>query len=563
MTYVITQQCCNDAACVPVCPVNCIHPTPDEPDYGTAEMLYIDPAGCIDCGACLDVCPVDAIEPDYDLPPESLPFIELNAAYFQAPGRRDYDATPYEEPARHRPGGVSEAAIRVAVVGTGPAASYAVQHLLGQRGLNVEIDVFEKLLTPSGLVRFGVAPDHQSTKQVNDGFGRALRSARVRVFLGVTVGKDIGVDDLAGRYHAVIHGFGAPQARRLGVAGEDLPGSHPATDFVAWYNGHPDLATAEFDTGVERAVVIGNGNVALDVARLLALDPERRRRTDMADHALDTLAGRGLSEIRVIGRRGADMAAFTAPELLGLIDALGPRLLRSTPIGPLTGPASPMDAYKRLLIERLPIEPPSTMSASDGPVVVLDFCRTPVEVVGRERVEGVRWSRTDIDPETGRATKTDEVEQLSCGLVISAIGSRAVPIDGLPYDEERGVVPNDGGRVVDPASGSPVVGAYVTGWAKRGPQGSIGTNRHCARETTEALLDDFFGGVLREPRDLSDVAAVLPYAITIEGWTALDAHERAAGRAAGRPRVKVVDTDVQRAVIEAALAPDELVPISG
>lgn len=560
MTYVITQQCCNDAACVPVCPANCIHPTPDEPDYGSAEMLYIDPLGCIDCGACLDVCPVGAIEPDYDLPPGSVPFVALNAAYFEAPGRRDYDPTPYQEPAPRNWTHAGDGPLRVAVVGSGPAAGYAVQHLLAQRGLDVEIDVFEKLLTPTGLVRFGVAPDHQSTKQVTAGFNRALRSPRVRVFLGVTVGDGISVDALSARYHAVVHGVGAPQARRLGIPGEDLPGCHSATDFVAWYNGHPDLAAADIDVTGRRAVVIGNGNVALDVARLLALAPADRARTDMADHALVRLADHSLTEIRVVGRRGADMAAFTTPELLGLIEALGQRLVRSDSLGPLTGPANAMDAYKRRLIEGLPTEP--TTSTDDGPVVVLDFCRTPLEMTGDAGVDSVRLARTEIDPETGGTTVSDEILELDCSLVISAIGSRALHADGVPFDDQRGVIPNHAGRIVNPEDGTVVSGAYVTGWAKRGPQGAIGTNRHCARETVEALLDDFVSGRLAEPRDLGDVAAVLPLAVAIEGWAALDAHERAAGRETGRPRVKIVDTETQRAVIREALSPVPLASAS-
>jgi ferredoxin--NADP+ reductase len=394
---------------------------------------------------------------------------------------------------------------------------------------------------------------------VNDGFARALRNPKVRVFLGTTVGEDIAVGDLAARYHAVIHGFGAPQGRRLGISGEDLPGSYQATDFVAWYNGHPELADADLDIAAERAVVIGNGNVALDVARILALGPEERGRTDIADHALERLATLGLKEIRVVGRRGADMSAFSVPELLGLIDALGPRLVRSTSLGPLTAPATPMDAYKRGLVESLPTDAPT----GDLPLVVLDFCRTPIALTGEDRVEGIRWARTEIDAETGRTTVADQTDHMNCGVVISAIGSRAVAIDGLPYDDRRGVVPNVAGRIVHPSDGSPVPGAYVTGWAKRGPQGAIGTNRQCARETTEALLTDFVAGVLPEPLSTADVAADLPHAVAIEGWTALDAHEKAAGRAAGRPRVKVVDTEAQRTVIAAALAPEHLVSSAG
>ncbi|WGL54145.1 4Fe-4S binding protein [Nocardioides sp. BP30] len=558
MTHVITQQCCNDAACVPVCPVNCIHPTPDEPDYLTAEMLYIDPEGCIDCGACVVECPVNAIEPDYDLPPESMPFVELNAAYFDEPGRRDYDHVPHPGPVRRQWSAEgSTGPLRVAVVGTGPAASYTVQHLLAQRGLDVRIDVFEKLLTPTGLVRFGVAPDHQSTKQVADTYQRAWRNDRVRMFLGVEIGRDLDPDELARRYHAVVYGVGAPAGRRLGIEGEDLPGSHAATDVVAWYNGHPEHATAVPAIDAERAVVIGNGNVALDIARLLALDAGARGRTDMADHAVDVLSATALREIRVMGRRGADMAAFTVAELIGLRAALGARLVRSEELGPLTAQATAIDSYKRSLVEALPTEAP----ADAGLVVVLDFCRTPIAVTGTDRVAGLRWARTEIDPTSGVArasTAPGDVAELTCGLVISAIGSRSVRLGSLPFDEARGLVPNTAGRVLDPETGAVRGGLYVTGWAKRGPQGTIGTNRHCATETTDALLDDFLAGELPAPSQPGDIAELLPDTITVAGWTALDAHEKKAGRESGRPRVKVVDTEAQRAVITAALWPERL-----
>ncbi|MFJ6565283.1 4Fe-4S binding protein [Streptomyces sp. NPDC091412] len=552
MTYVITQNCCNDASCVPVCPVNCIHPTPEEPGYSTTEMLYIDPDGCIDCGACLDACPVNAIEPDYDLPAESMPFLELNAAYYRDPAHRDYDPAPYKEPAPRTWKGAPAGPLKVAVVGTGPAASYAVQHLLSQRGVDITIDVFERLLTPWGLVRFGVAPDHLSTKNAAEPFGRALRSRNVRVFLDVTVGEDVTHEQLAERYHAVVYGVGASRDRRLEVEGEDLPGSHAATDFVGWYNGHPDHAASEFDIAVERAVIVGNGNVALDVARVLAKDPEALVATDIAEHALEALRASSIKEIRVVARRGADASAFTTPELIGLKEALGPRLIRSADLGALGAGGTPLDRYKRELIEGLPTEVPD----GDRPVVVLDYCKTPIAVVGDERVEAVRFARTQIDPETGSTSVTDGTEDVSAGLVIRSVGYRALPIKDLPFDEQRAVVPNERGRVVDPSTGTTVPGAFVTGWVKRGPSGVIGTNRRCARETVDVLLEDWEAGRLGGPADSTDVASILPRVTDLEAWKSLDAQERTNGRAAGRPRVKVVDRDAQLAVIAAALSTD-------
>lgn len=544
MPYVITQHCCNDASCVPVCPTNCIHPTPDEPGYGTAEMLYIDPEGCIECGACLDACPVGAIEPDYDLPDGSLPFLELNAAYYDAPGRRDYDSEPWQERSPRRWETGEE--LRVAVVGTGPAATYAVQYLQEQRGLDVRIDVIERLLTPGGLVRFGVAPDHQSTKAVADSFDRSLGQRNVRVLLGVEVGKQVSHQQLAERYHAVIYGVGAAQPRPLGIDGEGLPGSLGAPDFVAWYNGHPDQRDLEVDLSGRRAVVVGNGNVALDVARVLAAGSEHLGRTDIADHALTALGAGSLDEVRVIARRGAAASAFTTPELLGLRELLGDRLIRSEELGPESERLDPITAFKVAAIKALPTRAPD----GAGPVVVLDYCRSPQALLGDGRVEAVRLVRNEIDPSTGSAIPTADVEEMPADLVVSAVGYRARPLAGLPFDDARAVIPHQQGRVVDPASGAPLGGVYVTGWAKRGASGVIGTNRRCARETVDALLADWADGALPTPTVAGDVGELVPGAMDLDAWRAIDRHERAAGRAASRPRIKTTDLAGQLAVLQ-------------
>lgn len=539
MPYVITQNCCNDASCVPVCPTNCIHPTPDEPDYATAEMLYIDPDGCIECGACLDACPVSAIEPDYDLPEGSLPFLELNATYYLDEGRKDYPREPWEEPSgRNWAGGpLADAPLRVAVVGTGPAASYAVEYLQSQRGLDLRIDVFERLLTPGGLVRFGVAPDHQSTKVVSESFDRSLGQKGVRVFLGVEIGVDLTHKQLTERYHAVLYGVGASRPRRLGIAGEELAGSIGAPDLVAWYNGHPDQRGLDIDLSGERAVVIGNGNVAFDVARVLAAGVDHLGATDIADHALRALAGSRLQEIRVVARRGAAASAFTTPELLGLKELLGERLVRVEDLGPEPTSGSALDAYKMALIRSLPTSPP----AGAGPVVVLDYNRAPVGIVGQGRVRGIQLARTEVDPLSGAVVVTDSVDELSAGLVVSAAGYRPTAIPGVPFDEARAVVPQEGGRVLDPTTGAPLAGVYVTGWAKRGASGVIGSNRQCARQTVDALLADFSAGALRAPGDPADVPELVPHAFGLERWRLIDSHERERGRAAGRPRIKLVD----------------------
>jgi ferredoxin/flavodoxin---NADP+ reductase len=555
MTYVITQSCCNDAACVPACPVNCIHPTPDEPDYATAEMLYIDPDSCIDCAACLDACPVNAISADYDLPDELLRFTELNAAYFRDPAHQGYPTSPAKTSVRQWDGGQAEP-LRVAIVGSGPAACYAAEELLTQRGLEVEVDMFERLMTPWGLVRFGVAPDHATTKQASDAFGRTMQRKGFRLFVGVEIGTHVSHEELARRYHAVIYAVGAMSDRALGIPGEDLPGSHSATELVAWYNGHPDFSDRTFDFSGERAVVIGNGNVALDVARILLSDVEALRRTDIADHALEALSASNLREVLVVGRRGPAQAAFTTPELWGL-GASGHGLQVSAEeveLDAVTRAAMPdehaMSMVKAAQIASLPTE------ASSERTVVLRFLRSPVEIVGNGAVSGVRLARNElVTSSTGgvAAVASDDVELVECGLVFRSVGYRGRPVEGLPFDDRLGTLPNVGGRVVDPLTGRPVGGVYTAGWIKRGPSGVIGTNKKDALDTVAGLLDDWVAGTLRAD-SAEDVAELLPGNPGLAGWKAIDHHERAAGREQRRPRVKIVDHEALRSLAEGALS---------
>lgn len=551
MTYVITQNCCNDASCVPVCPVNCIHPTPDEPDYGTAEMLYIDPDVCIDCGACLDVCPVKAIEPDFDLPPGALPYLELNAQYFRDPAHQGYPQTP-AKPARASEVLPVAEQLRVAIVGSGPAACYAAEELLSRRGLDVSIDMFERLPVPWGLVRFGVAPDHQGTKSVSDDFVRTMRHRNFRLFLDVEIGQTISHEQLAARYHAVIYALGAMGDRQLGIPGEDLPGSHSATEFVAWYNGHPDYADRVFDLSGERAVVIGNGNVALDVARILLTDSEELRRTDIADHALEQLAQSNIREVVVVGRRGPAQAAFTTPELLGLTQAAGVVLQvepSETVLDKATqewsaGREESIALYKAKLISELGSTPSTGQRRAS-----LRFGLSPTAFVGDQRVEAVRFVRNELVLEDGVvvAHPGDELEELSTGLVLRSVGYRGTDLPGLPFDERRGVFPNVSGRLVEPRSGDRVTGVYTAGWIKRGPSGVIGTNKHCSQETVAALLEDWAEGRLGSPQE-GDIVDLVPEHLDVKSWNAIDGYERSAGRTSSRPRVKVVRREDMLAV---------------
>jgi ferredoxin/flavodoxin---NADP+ reductase len=554
MTHVITQNCCNDASCVAVCPVNCIHPTPDEPDFSTAEMLYIDPQVCIDCGACVDACPVSAIYPDYDLPASSERYEAMNASYFGDPVRATYDQNPVEKEVRDWADRGLEP-LRVAVVGSGPAAFYAAEEVLSQRNLTAEVDMFERLPTPGGLVRYGVAPDHQETKSVLKLFSRTMRRPRFRLFGNVEIGRDLTHEQLAQRYHAVVYAVGAMSDHALGIRGEDLPNSHSATSFVGWYNGHPEFASQSFDLSCERVVIIGNGNVALDVARVLCTDVETLRHTDIAQPALTALQQSNIKEVVVVGRRGPSEAAFTTPELVGLSQVRGLDVVvaddevdppytyaeHSEGAGFSTGP------LKNELLAEL-----SQRAPTGGRRIRFRFLRTPVEITGEDKVTGIRLVRNDLVQEGDRvvARPTGETEDLECGLVLRAVGYRGHAVAGLPFDEHRSVLPQIEGRVVDPGTGQPLPGVYVCGWIKRGPSGVIGTNKKCAGETVSHLLDDFAEGLLPEPRTLEDVAALLPQAVDAGGWRAIDAHEQAAGRELARPRLKLLSVDEMLAVAQ-------------
>jgi ferredoxin/flavodoxin---NADP+ reductase len=545
MAYVITQNCCNDATCVTVCPVNCIHPTPDEPEYATAEMLYIDAETCIDCGACVDVCPVEAISPDFELTEYTEKYLEVNAHYFTDPAHKEYSPAQYQQ--RKLALEVAEPGpLWVAIVGAGPAASYAAEELLTRKGLDVRVQMFERLPTPWGLVRYGVAPDHQATKSVTDSFVATSRRPDVEMFLNVEVGKHVTHEELLAHHHAVIYAVGAQGDRRLDVPGEDLPGSHSATDFVAWYNGHPEFADRSFDLSTERAVVVGNGNVALDVARILTSDVAALARTDIADQALEALAESKVSEVIVLGRRGPAQAAFTTPELLGLSETEGIDLIvdpAEAEVDLLT--SATLEPHDMATLKTRILADLSRRSQRQAKRVVLRFLASPVAIVGEDRVRGIQVVRNELIEASGRITSrpADAVEDLECGLVLRAVGYRGRPLPGLPFDGARGTLPHARGRVVDPDTGLTVTGVYTAGWIKRGPSGGIGTNKRCAEETVNSLLEDYATGWLKGPPNDADslrplIAERQPDVMDFGDWTAIDRHERKlAGRS--RPRVKL------------------------
>ena len=420
MTYVITQHCCGDATCVDVCPVDCIHPTPDEPGYMTAEMLYIDPNSCVDCGACADVCPVSAIAPDYDLTGPELPFVALNAMYYESAEKTSRDADPFQ---RRGPALVSgpHARLDVAIIGSGPSGWYAAEELLSIRDAQVSVTMFERLPVPFGLARFGVAPDHRMTKTVIDTFAQTANHPDFTLRLNVEVGRDVDHSDLERAFHAVIYAVGAMEEKPLGIPGEELSGSHSATEFVAWYNGHPDFSDRTFDFSTGTAVVIGNGNVALDVARILASDVGSLAQTDIAQHALDQLAESEIEEVVVLGRRGPREAAFTYPELLGLLDhpdfdvEVDPSDFESLPL-PLPGTGFSTGDLKLKKLAGL-----SAGGRRKSRRISLRFALSPLEMRGQHAVDRLVVGRNQLlaRPEDSAivARPTSQAHELACGLV--------------------------------------------------------------------------------------------------------------------------------------------------
>jgi ferredoxin--NADP+ reductase len=444
---------------------------------------------------------------------------------------------------------------RIAVVGAGPAGFYACEDLLKH---GFEVDLYDVLPTPFGLVRAGVAPDHPKLKTVTRRYEKTAREPGFRFFGGVELGSDVMRAELFERYHAVIYAVGTSSDNRLGIAGEDRPGSHSATEFVAWYNGHPDYAEREFDLSVGTAVVIGNGNVAIDVARMLVLDPDEIKITDTADHAITGLGAASVERVIMLGRRGPVQAAFTNPELLELGE-----LKRSDVI---VDPAEmELDPYSRAWLEehgdktaRRNVEILTEYSQREpqgkSHRIELRFLRSPVEIVGDDGegpVTGIRVVRNRINEEL-RAVPTDEQEVIECGLVLRSIGYRGRPLPDVPFDDRRGLIRNDGGRVTD-EEGRPIPGEYAVGWIKRGPSGVIGTNKKDASDTVARLLEDAEAGKLNEPAD-ADPGAIeawlrsrVPGLVTWNGWEEIDRHETSAGEPHGRPRIKVVSVaEMQR-----------------
>ncbi|HEY4830555.1 MAG TPA: FAD-dependent oxidoreductase [Solirubrobacteraceae bacterium] len=453
--------------------------------------------------------------------------------------------------------------LRVAIVGAGPAGFYAAGQLLAVDEPQFAVDLYDRLPTPYGLVRSGVAPDHPKIKSVTRAYDRTSEHERFRFFGHVELGTDIGREQLLEHYHVVLYTIGTAIDRRLGIPGEDLRGSHPATEFVAWYNGHPDHSGLEVDLRARQAVVVGAGNVAIDVARMLALAPSELQITDTADHAIDVLSASGIEEITVLARRGPLQAAFTNPELLemgelerGDVEVVGAELDELSAVA--LGEA---DKTRRRNVEI--IQDYAARPKTRKPITVrFRFLASPVELLGDAdgHVRAVRIeSNRIVAREDGSlaASGTGAFEEIPAQLVFRSIGYTGRPVAGIPFDERRGLIRNEGGRVTD-ADGTPQVGEYVSGWIKRGPSGVIGTNKKDSQDTVDRILEDAAAGRLNDPAsdDIEAMIATCTNAVTWEGWQAINAIETAAGEAStpGRPRVKLTEWAALREAAKDALA---------
>ena len=447
----------------------------------------------------------------------------------------------------------NERPLRVAVVGSGPAGFYAAGALLAADEQPVEVDMIERLPTPWGLVRLGVAPDHPKIKSVSRAFEKIAERPGFRFVGNVEAGRDLHHADLARLYDAVVYSVGAQSDRRMNIPGEDLPGSWPATEFVAWYNGHPDHDGLEFDLSGERAIVVGAGNVAVDVARMLALTAEELAPTDTADAAIDAICAAGIREIVMVARRGPVQAAFTTPELIELGELAGADVIvdpADLELDPASEAALEGDTNAQRNLEVLR-EYAAREPAGKPRRVVLRFCVSPVEIRGDGRVERIELVRNRLEDDGSgyvKAVPTGEHETLDCGIVFRSVGYRGVALPEVPFDERRGTIRNDRGRVLDDR-GEPVPGVYCAGWIKRGPSGVIGTNKKDATETVELLLEDVRAGRLPRSAGASAEAVDALLAergvnpVLYAGWLAIDEAERAAGEPTGRPRVKLCTWD--------------------
>lgn len=454
--------------------------------------------------------------------------------------------------------GTDSSPLRVAIIGSGPAGFYVADRLLKKDDTVVTVDMYDRLPVPFGLVRFGVAPDHEKIKNVTRVYTKTASNPRFRFFGNVEIGKHLTLDDLRTCYHQICYCTGAQTDRQMGIPGEDLERSHAATEFVAWYNGHPDYRDREFDLSVERVAVVGVGNVAVDVARILCRTPAELAKTDIADYALEALRGSRVKEVFMLGRRGPVQAAFTNPEVKELGELPGADIaVRAEEVAlDALSERSLKEIGDKNLVKKIEILQ-SFVGRPDGTKpgrLTLRFLVSPLELLGNDagQVCGMRLVRNELyETENGtlRPRPTEKIETLDVGMVFRSVGYRGVALDGLPFHDGWGVVPNEKGRVVDPKAERAICGLYVSGWIKRGPTGIIGTNKPDAAETVDCMLEDAAAGATLEPPQRSVAAAEAmvrrqqPDVVTWEDWLRLQELEEAMGGEMGRPRVKYTSVE--------------------
>ncbi|OGX27598.1 MAG: NADP oxidoreductase [Omnitrophica WOR_2 bacterium RIFCSPHIGHO2_01_FULL_48_9] len=453
--------------------------------------------------------------------------------------------------------GLPERPLRVAVIGSGPSGFYAAEELLLGK-VKAKVDMFDRLPAPFGLVRYGVAPDHPKIKNVIKVFEKTAVHPDFSFFGNVKVGQDISFADLRDFYDAVIFTCGAQTDNKLGIPGEDLAGSYTATEFVAWYNGHPDYRNRTFDLSCEVAVVVGQGNVAMDVSRILCKNPEELKTTDIAQHALEVLAKSKVKEVHLIGRRGPAQAAFTPPELkeFGELPDCDP-LVNAADLN--VNPESqeeldnPNNAPKKKNFEIMK-EYSGRPASGKSKKFVIHFCKSPKELKGNGHIEELILEKNKLSGPAGKqkAEGTGILEEIPCGILFRSVGYRGVPIPGVPFEEKRGVFPNLGGRITE--GGQVVLGLYAAGWIKRGPSGVIGTNKPDSAETVNNLLADIPS---LKPCTKPDSQAVLALlkgkgvkVVSFDDWKKIDAAEIANGQKNGKLREKFVKVEEMLAVLK-------------
>lgn len=450
--------------------------------------------------------------------------------------------------------GSAERPLRVAIVGSGPSGFYAADPLLKSSEVTCTVDMFDRLPTPYGLVRGGVAPDHPKIRTVTRVYEKIADHERFRFFGNVKIGRDLSVEELRKHYDAVLFTCGAETDRRLGIPGEDLAGSYTATSFVAWYNGHPDARDLQFDLSQEAAVVIGVGNVAMDVARTLAKTVDELKTTDIAQHALDALAESKVKDIYLIGRRGAAQAAYTTPEVkeMGHLVDCDPIVTQEQITLDELSQQEMTDRDVQRNIEIL-TEYAARETGSKGRRIHFRFLLSPTEIKGNGRVESIVLEKNRLEGEPGnlKARGTGEHIEIPTGLVFRSIGYKGIPMPGVPFDDRKGVFPNVLGRITE--NGAPVPGLYCSGWIKRGPSGIIGTNKPDSVETVEQILSDVSSlAPCAEPSSAAVEALLNARGVRVvdfAGWRKIDAAEIAAGQAIGKPRERFTRIEEMLAVL--------------